>query len=297
MKNLGFDSWNQVNESPDNYKILKKVPFSTKSENYPVQLKPVVEDEITIALLDFETTGLSHAHDEIIELGLVILKYSRSTNEITSIDKVISEYSEPSKEITQEITDITGITNEQVAGKSIDTQLLASWLENEETYIIAHNSKFDRPFFHRLMGNDNYRWGCSASQINWIIYKNYRIESTKLEYILLKLGYFYEGHRASIDCLAMVQMFISLPESLKELLANIDQDSYIINASNAPFSVKDELKSLSFRWNAEDKVWSKTVTNDDKKDIVDALDNIKGYHSDKASIYPISSRDRFKLSK
>lgn len=296
MQHLGFDSWNELNSSPENFRLIKRIEFSQNSKDYPYPLKPMVGDEITIAFLDFETTGLSHNHDKVIELGLVILKYSPSLKDITCIDKVISKYNDPEMPISAEITEITGICDDDVKGKSIDLTQLTSWLKNEDTYIIAHNAKFDRPFFHKLMGKDNYRWGCSASQINWKKFKNHRIESAKLEYILLKLGYFYEGHRASIDCLAMVQMFVKLPEALDELLENINQDSYYIEATRAPFEVKDELKGLNFRWQADKKVWSKVVSHDEREAIMQSLDNLADYNHSQAHVTTLSARERFKLT-
>lgn len=296
MKNLGFTSWEQVNSAPQNIKLIKKITFSEDASQYPMQIANTVGDEINIALLDFETTGLSHQSDVIIELGLVMLKYSPSKGIITKIENVISQYSDPGVPISAEITGITGITDADVAGHKIDTAQLAQWLKNENTIIIAHNAKFDRPFFHKLMGTDNYRWGCSASQIKWKDYKEYRIESAKLEYILLKLGYFYEGHRASIDCLAMVQMFVTLPQSLTDLLTRIDQVSHIIEATNAPFSAKDNLKALRFRWNGNKKVWWNEVSESEYEATMQALDNMSNYSRGKATVNSVTAVERFKLS-
>lgn len=51
-------------------------------------------------------------------------------------------------------------------------------------------------------------------------------ESEKLEYLLLKNGYCYNGHRAATDCLAMVQLFAVVPNALHELLENAQKISY-----------------------------------------------------------------------
>ncbi|MGX5203464.1 3'-5' exonuclease [Aliikangiella sp. IMCC44632] len=296
LDRLGLESWREIANSPDNYKLIKRIEFSEDSSQYPLELEDKAEDEITIALLDFETTGLSLSHDQVIELGLVILKYSPSKRKIIRIEKVISEYNDPGMEISPEITEITGIKNEDVKGKHIDIDQLSKWLESENTLIIAHNAQFDRPFFHKLVGRDNYKWGCSATEIAWSEYKEYRIESAKLEYILLKLGYFYEGHRASIDCLAMVQMFISLPESLADLVENINKESYYVEATGAPFSVKDDLKALSFRWNADKKVWYKNISSEERNFLLEQLDSLENYNAKQVTIQTVLANDRFKTS-
>ena len=294
MKKLGISSWREVNDAPDSFKVIKKISFSEEEKEYPKKLSDPAGDEITVALLDFETTGLDHDQDKVIELGIVILKYSPSIKAITSIDKVISRYNDPHMPISEKIQKITGIKDEDVKGKSIDTAQLTKWLESEKTYIIAHNAKFDRPFFHNLMVEDNYRWGCSVTQIDWGQYEEYRIESAKLEYVLLKLGYFYEGHRASTDCLAMVQMFLTLPQALEELLKNIDQKSYKIKASKAPFEIKDDLKRMGYRWDAIERIWWTEVPESAREETLHNLDSLKQYSSAKAEVITLTAKDRFK---
>jgi DNA polymerase-3 subunit epsilon len=295
LSKLKVPAWTDIEKHPENFKLLKRVPFSEEASQYPKNLNDTVGDEINIVFLDVETTGLSHELDKLIELGLVKIKYSPSQKTITSIDLVQSEYQDPKSDIPEFITELTGISNSDTDGKTIDISEVESWLESEDTYIIAHNAKFDRPFFHMLMGKDNYRWGCSASQIEWSKYKDFRIESAKLEYILLKLGYFYEGHRASIDCLAMVQMFCSLPQALEDLLITIDQNSCLIEAVKAPFDMKDQLKNSGYRWNGDKKVWWIEVNENQLQSELDELDSFSNRYSSKdAHMVKLNARNRFK---
>ena len=295
LQKFNLSSWDEVNKNPHNFKLIKRVQFSENPGDYPHALKPLIGDEISIVFLDFETTGLSHQTDEVIELGIVKVKYSPSEKRMTEISLVRSEYNDPERDIPQEITEITGIKDADVKNKKIDVKQVKEWIGSEEnTYIIAHNSKFDRPFFTKLMGTDNYKWGCSASQIDWKAFKEYRIESAKLEYILLKLGYFYGGHRASVDCLAMVQMFFILPEALEQLLQNIDQNSVIIEAIGAPFDIKDPLKHAGYRWNAEKKTWWIEVPESKLEEYLTDLGKFGNYKSSNATQVPLTARERFK---
>ena len=293
---FGISSWSQLNQKPEDFKLIKRVEFSEDPNEYPKVLCQPAGDEITVVFLDFETTGLSHQKDKVIELGLVKLKYSPSLKCITEINLVRSEYNDPGVAIPLEITEITGICDADVKNRKIDIEQVKHWLESEDTYIIAHNSKFDRPFFEQLMGQDNYRWGCSASEVDWKSFKQYRIESAKLEYILLKLGFFYEGHRASIDCLAMVQMFFVLPQALEQLIDKIGQNTITIEATKAPFDIKDKLKSAGYRWNPDKKTWWKTVSESELDQGLDELDHFSSsYSSKKATQIKLSARERFKL--
>jgi DNA polymerase-3 subunit epsilon len=291
LEKFNLKSWSEVNQKPDDFKLIKRVEFSE-----PKRLADSVHDEITVVFLDFETTGLSHQTDKIIELGLVKLKYSPSRKCFTEIILVESVYNDPGMPIPPEITDITGIRDEDVRGKVIKPSQVNEWLGGDDTCIIAHNSKFDRPFFEQLMGQNNYRWGCSASEVDWRKVEGFRIESAKLEYILYKLGYFYEGHRASIDCLAMVQMFHVLPQALDELLRNIDENTVRIEAKGAPFSIKDKLKGAGYRWDGGAKTWWTEVPASEKDQTISELNELdSNYNHDPKNTIPLTAKDRFKL--
>ena len=70
-------------------------------------------------LLDTETTGLDHAKDEIIELGMVKFDYTPD-GRIVGVRDTFSAFNEPSVPIPPEVTALTGITDEMVAGHKID---------------------------------------------------------------------------------------------------------------------------------------------------------------------------------
>ena len=66
-------------------------------------------------LLDVETTGLNTAQDEIIELAMVKFDYLPD-DRIAGVTDVFSSFNEPSNPIPNEITELTGITDEMVSG-------------------------------------------------------------------------------------------------------------------------------------------------------------------------------------
>jgi DNA polymerase-3 subunit epsilon len=99
----------------------------------------------TAVLLDVETTGLDQKKDEIIELGMVKFDYLPD-GRIASLRDVFSSFNEPSDEpIPLEITALTGITNEMVAGQHIDEAAVSSFAD-DAVIVIAHNAGFDRKF-------------------------------------------------------------------------------------------------------------------------------------------------------
>lgn len=94
------------------------------------------------------------------------------------------------------------------------------------------------------------------------------VGSAKLDYIAYRYGFFYEAHRADVDCFALLEILQQrLPKSgdlvLKSILNALGQKSYTVYATGSPFETKDTLKARSYRWDADKKCWHITVTGDD----------------------------------
>ena len=142
-------------------------------------------------------------------------------------------------------------------------------------------------------------FGCTLKDIKW---KDRGFESSKLDYLNFKLGYFYDGHRALNDCFATVNLFMQEAGSFDELKENVRRKETLIIAENAPFSKKDLLKQKKYRWSDGQgtlpKAWWTTLTNDELQTELDWLDTeIYGF-SGAANALPkieITARQRYSL--
>jgi DNA polymerase III subunit epsilon len=201
--------------------------------------------------LDLETTGLDPERDEIIELAMVPFRYSND-GRIFEVHEAFDELREPSSgTIPEEITRITGITDEMVRGKTINSERVAE-IAASASLIIAHNANFDRKFAEKAFDIFSTKaWACSMTQIPW---KQELFEGMKLEYLAMKSGFFYDAHRAATDCYAGIELLSKpLPQSgnlaLRALLEEARTPTCRVWAENAPFDFKDMLKARSYRWN------------------------------------------------
>lgn len=93
-------------------------------------------------LVDVETTGLDAEKDEIIELAMVPFRYALDGTVVEILDP-FDRLREPSKPISPEITALTGVTDEMVAGKVIKPSDVSSFAGGA-ALVIAHNAAFDR---------------------------------------------------------------------------------------------------------------------------------------------------------
>ncbi len=281
----------EIRQKPDNFHLLQRVPLSVSDVVFPFRLAAPAGDEQVMIILDTETTGLEYGKDKIIELGLVKILYSQSAKIMTSIEAELSIYEDPGFPISEEITALTGITDDMVSGKTFDVDLVASWFEGDPV-VVAHNASFDRPFFEkRFPAITNLRWGCTFQGIDW---RGMGYSNSKLDYILFRQGYFFEGHRASIDCHATAWMLNGMPGAFGQLVDSINTDTWIIEARNSPFDSKDLLKARKYRWNADQKVWWTQVNDDQLQVEKDFLDTVPKYRSASANYIKQTSFERFK---
>ena len=215
--------------------------------------------------LDTETTGLDHETDKIIELGMVSFTFSRDGRIFHLVDEY-DEFEDPEIPIPEIITELTGITDDDVRGQKICDEKVEK-IVNMADLVIAHNAAFDRPFVEkRFPAFKEKPWACSMREVPW---REEGVESTKLEYLAYRCGFFYEGHRAAMDCLAGIDILAGkLPNSgdlsFKKLLESTRQSTYRIWASDTPFHKNTLLKRRGYRWNKDGKsgAWYVDTTQD-----------------------------------
>ena len=208
-------------------------------------------------ILDTETTGMDPAADKLIELGLLAFEYSR---ESCQIGRVLGSYSgleDPGRPIPPESTAIHHITDEMVRGLRLDEPAIERLLGGAGV-VIAHNAGFDRPFVEaRLPVFRGLPWACSLREVPW---DAAGIGSAKLEYLAYRSGFFYEGHRAEVDCRALLEVLRrpfgeSGASGLKPLLDSAREPSLRLWALGSPFDSKDLLKARGYRWEPEKRCW------------------------------------------
>ncbi len=157
--------------NPNNYKICKNI-FS--NYNY-------------INLIDLETTGFDETKDFIIEIG--ILKIDMQTFQAHSSFHTTISIPENVK-ISQEVTNLTGLTKEQLINSPKIQDILDNILMflNEKEPVIAHNSQFDMKFLNKAFSN---------KYINFDMYEKYEVFDT----LSISRNYFSKN---SLDHLASI---------------------------------------------------------------------------------------------
>jgi DNA polymerase-3 subunit epsilon len=220
------------------------------------------------AILDTETTGTNPLVDKIIELGIVIVEYCPDTGQVYRVLETFDELEYPGIPIPAESTKIHGITDEMVNNTKINDSYVES-LMADVSLVIAHNAIFDRVFVEsRFPFFQKKAWACSFAQIPW---KAEGFGSAGLEFLAYRFGFHFTGHRASVDCHALLEVLQSdMPGTgtkvLKLLLDKARIPDLKIWALNSSFESKDKLKERGYRWDGGRKTWCGTIAVNDFED-------------------------------
>jgi len=279
-------------ESGD-YRVISRLEL--QAEYHPPDNTP----KLAAAVVDAETTGTDPDRDRIIELGISHFEYDRQTGRIYRVLGSWEWLEDPGFSISPEITKITGITDQMVAGHRIDDGAVNDLL-NRVVLVIAHNADFDRLFLERrLPAFAAKHWACSRVDIDW---KAEGIRSSALEFVAYSLGFFHERHRAASDCRATLHALAQpLPGTgrlaLQALLEQARLPTWRLSARDAAIEKKDFLKARGYAWSpgefGRSKCWYRDVSDAGKAAEVSWLQaNVMG--PDQAVwALRITARDRY----
>lgn len=260
------DMARQLEQHPD-YRVLRRLvpvqdygpPPVPAGTDAPALVAP------RVLILDTETTGLSHESDRIIELAMLLVSVDATAGRPFGPVETFEGFEDPGMPIPEVAKQVTGITDEMVLGQRLDDARVQALIERADL-VVAHNAGFDRPFVEaRFPGFVHKPWACSFADIDW---KAQGAESAKLGALAQDRGWFYDAHRALVDCHALLQVLAS-PQAdasgtgLARLIAAASRPSYKLRATGAPFEAKDLLKARGYRWDAAARVWGCSLGGDE----------------------------------
>jgi DNA polymerase-3 subunit alpha (Gram-positive type) len=161
---------------------------------------------------DLETTGLYQSVDKITEIGAVLLKNGE-------IVERFHTFADPGMRLTQQIVELTGITNEMLKGAPSQEAALRAFLKFAgNRVLVAHNADFDIGFLEE---------GCRLAEIPFsptvvdtlTLSRNLlpKLQRHKLDLVAGHLGLpDFRHHRATDDAETAALILLRLFEMLKK---------------------------------------------------------------------------------
>lgn len=250
-----FEAALRLCASREDVRILRRVRPISELVNDGPQIGPTRR----IAIVDTETTSVDVQTAEVIEIAAAVVLVDEA-GEIRAIDKALRGLRDPGIPIPAEVQRLTGISNDDVAGRALNVPRWEALLGGSDL-IVAHNAAYDAPIVERLLpGIKGHAWACSMREIDWAAHA---FDGAKLGHLLMQMGYFTTGHRADADVISLANLLTHRPNGvhplIAELLARAAQPSLRIEATDAPFDKRHLLKARGYRWDAREKVWWREV--------------------------------------
>lgn len=199
---------NVNNEVSKSYKFVQPRPFVRVVQDNIFDKKPVYSDYImqnTFVVFDVETTGLVPDKNDITEIGAVKIV----NGEIVEIFQTLCK---PHIPISEEITKLTGISNEMVENEHSPEEIIEDFLLFcGDSIMIGYNVNFDFKFIQFTAQRINRSFenefrDCMADAKDKLFLPNY-----KLGTVVAKLGIsLTKAHRALYDATATAEAFLKL---------------------------------------------------------------------------------------
>ena len=207
--------------------------------------------------VDCETTGFDWVRDEVIELALLPFTFTDDGRVAEVLHgEAQTHLRDPGRPIPEAITALTGLTDDDVRGKHIDGEAASALIDSCDL-LIAHNARFDRPFFERVLPATREKaWACSRLEVPW------RASGTSSDALHCLLCHYQafarDRHRALADCEAGVWLLAQpLPgterPALSVLLERSEAETIRLWAVRSPFDAKGVLRARGYRWMPEQR--------------------------------------------
>lgn len=187
----------------------------------------------TFIVFDLETTGLSAAKNEIIEIGAIKVENGE-------IKDSFSTFVKPNVSIPHNITELTHITNSMVENAPPEQEAVEKFLNfcTDDCVLVAHNAGFDTSFIRmamKRMGKEFKYTYLDTVELSRKLLKELR--SHKLNAIAKHLKIKLDNHhRAVDDALATAHIFMKFQKMLEE------QNLHDIANLNTHFGDKIDVK-------------------------------------------------------
>lgn len=281
----------EIVEANPNFKVLRRVPPAT------INSRVLTSSERLVLIIDTETTGLDLLKDEVIELGIIGAAYEDSG--ITDVVQIYDGLREPSIPLSDMATQITGLTRDKLEGHQLDLGSLQKLVDKADL-IIAHNAAFDRPMCERLLPIFKTKpWACSATEVNW---RAQGFESSKLKFLLLESGFFYDAHRAMDDCQALLhlmrQQLVDNRTVFSQLIEGARKPTYDIFLQ-AHYEFRHDIRARGYRWNSRShnrgQGWNLTVNDEQLEEEIEFLKTNFKLGSIDYSVKKLNAFTRYRL--
>ncbi len=200
---------------PDKYRFVTPKPYENYEQDYIFKAKEAPPPFLMgkeFVVYDLETTGLNQATDKIIEIGAVKIKDGVITETFSSLI-------DPECLISQKTVELTGITDADVKGKPLISDVMPDFFKFcYGTIMVGQNSlQFDWPFIRAKAEPINIYFENEQLDVMLLAKKYYpELKKYNLDYMSKYFEVVNEAaHRAVSDAVTTAKVFIKIAAKMK----------------------------------------------------------------------------------
>jgi DNA polymerase-3 subunit epsilon len=195
-----------------------------------------------LLILDTETTALSPAEGQVIELGAVLF-HVPSRAVLSQVSFLLPATANAAEAINGIPAAVSRLPQPWQAGLACFEALVA-----DADALLAHNAAFDRQWFgHGALPFLGKPWICSMEDIRWPAERNLRATPSVRDLALAYGVPVWAAHRALTDCIYLAQVFARCPE-LEALLQAAQEPRHLYRAC-VSYAERHRAREAGFRWN------------------------------------------------
>lgn len=221
---------------------------------------------------DFETQGFNPETDAPTEIGMI--KFDENFQEVQSLNLFIR--SPLTKPQTQEILELTGITDEMINGGVDEGEALKQICEfiSDGKVFFAYNSPFDAAFMRALFSRNGMGFNGFTVDAQRDIDYPAKYKCRKLSHLAFDHGIYPEegtqAHRAVTDVRLMIKLMSKY--DIQKAIANAKEPKVQLRIKTPP-PWEDKLgneyaKANGYRFVPETKFWCKEVRESEVEQII-----------------------------
>jgi DNA polymerase-3 subunit epsilon len=204
--------------------------------------RPLPSAPERLLILDTETTALSPAEGQVIELGAVLF-HVPSRAVLAQVSFLLPASSNPAEPINGIPAAVSQLPQPWQAGLACFEAMVAS-----ADALLAHNAAFDRQWFgHGALPLLAKPWICSMEDIRWPQERLLRATPSVRDLALAYGVPVWAAHRALTDCIYLAQVFERCPE-LEGLLQAALEPRRLYRAC-VSYAERQRAREAGFRWN------------------------------------------------
>ncbi len=214
---------------------------------------PAVSPE-RLLILDTETTGLSPAQHQCIEVGAVLFSVpDRSV--LSQVSFLVPCQSNAAEAVNGIAPALTQRTQPWQAGLACFEAMVEA-----ADLLLAHNASFDKQWFGLAsLPALNKPWLCSMEDIRWPQERQLRSTPSVRDLALAYGVPVWAAHRALTDCIYLAQVFERC-EGLEDLLVQAMEPRRLYRA-RLSYEERHKAREAGFRWNQPvSGAWSRRLS-------------------------------------